>query len=63
MIEESLGIKVELRPGAPGQFDVEADGERLELPRKTFWQRLLTGPWPDEQAVVTHLEQRRAGAG
>lgn len=49
---------MELARGQLRQFDVEVDGQILKLPKKSFWMRFLTGPWPDEQMVIELLRQR-----
>ena len=61
MIQKALGIQVKLQPGQTGQFDVQVDGETLDLAPKGFLKRLFAGRWPDEGDVVDRLRQRMAG--
>jgi hypothetical protein len=44
--------------GARGQFDVLVDGELIASRSRGFVSRLMTGGWPDPDAVITALRAR-----
>ncbi|MFC1706915.1 hypothetical protein ACFL59_08875 [Planctomycetota bacterium] len=46
--------------GGRGQFDVLAEGNVVASRSGGFFTRLLGGGWPEEDAVLADLEQRRS---
>ena len=60
MIEEELGIKVDLEVGARGQFDVVVDGEVVASKQQVslFAKLLGADGFPEEQACVSAVEAR-----
>jgi hypothetical protein len=57
-IKEELGIDVEIKKGASGQFDVLADGQVIAQRKTGLLSMLLGGGWPEPREVVSALARR-----
>jgi hypothetical protein len=60
---ERLGITALLTPGATGQFDVMADGEKIAERGGNWFTRSFGAGYPDLNNVVALLEKRRSVRG
>ena len=57
MVQESIGVPVELVDGRWGQFEVEVDGTTV-LSRKGGLIAKFTGrPWPSDDDVVSAVRE------
>ena len=48
-----------VKAGSLGQFDVVVDGEVIARRKPGLLARLLGGGWPEPEAVIAAIEQRR----
>ena len=63
LIKERLNIDAVKRPGKIGEFEVFADGDSVARRGGNFLTRSFGAGYPDPDALVDHLAQRRAKAG
>lgn len=63
LIKERLGIVAVITPGAAGQFDVIAHGEKIAEHAGNGFTRSFGAGYPDLDSVVALLERRCAMRG
>ena len=52
MIQQALGLPVELEKGRQGQFEVIVNGQRVASRQGGLLAKLLNRPWPSGDDVV-----------
>jgi len=58
LIKKRLGMDVTVTPGATGQFEVLADGERIAERRGNWFTKSFGAGYPDLDNVVEQLQKR-----
>ena len=61
LIKKRLGIEAVITPGKTGQFEVIADGKRIDERGGNWFTRGFGVGYPDLEKVVEQLEKRLAG--
>jgi hypothetical protein len=52
LIQDSVGLPVELEKGRPGQFDVIVNGRSVASRKGGLLAKVLNRPWPNGDDVV-----------
>jgi len=50
-----------MTPGRSGQYEVSVDGEVIAARQQGFWKRLFGGGWPDNEKILSAIQQRHEG--
>jgi predicted Rdx family selenoprotein len=58
LIKKRLGIEATVTPGATGQFEVLADGERIAERGGNWFTKSFGAGYPDLDNVVEQLKKR-----
>ena len=59
MIQDALGIPVELEKGRRGQFDILVDGRPVISRKGGILAKLMRKPWPTDEEVLRAVRKAR----